>query len=372
MATTDGPRHIRPEEFPELLELVDRCFSRERGGMAARLPFCYDENHPERHAVICRDGSIVAHVGAIPQTLAVDGGTIGCRGISGVATDPRYRDNGHMSDLLSFWLSRIDEPLMDLGGDRQRYGRFGWENAGREIKYRVTERSLTASPAASVRRYNGDSADLDTLCDLHAEESYRVVRCRKKSRQMFDRRGVETLFTTGERPAYLSFDRETRDPRIVEFGGSADGIVGLFAFVFLWYDVSALTAMVPPTHRLTPILRDSSVSWQVVSTRMVNIRDLPTLLSGFESELARRWETKGHGHGTDDLILEITGDEDAVRLHFGDGFTVERTDASPDIALDRREMTHLLFGFPACRDRSDPILNAVLPLDFYIWPSERV
>lgn len=370
MATTDGPRLVHPEEFSELLELVDRCFSREQGGMEARLPFCYDAAHPEHHAVVCRDGAIVAHVGAIPQTLAVNGERIGCRGISGVATDPRYRDNGHMSDLLEFWFDRIDEPLIDLGGDRQRYGHFGWENAGREIKYRVTERSLTASPAVSVHRYNGDSADLDTLCDLHAAESYRVVRTRKTSRQVYDRRGVETLFTTGERPAYLSFDRETRDPRIVEFGGSSDDIAGLLAHVFQWYDASSLTIMAPPNHRLTPTLRDSSVSWRVVSTRMLNIRDLPALLSGFEAELTRRWTTNEHGTG--DLTLGITGDEDAVRIHYGDDFMVERTDATPDIALDCREMAHLLFGFPACEDRSDPVLNAVLPLDYYIWPSERV
>lgn len=370
MGTTDGPRLVHPEEFSEVLELVDRCFSRERGGMAARLPFCYDETHPERHAVIYQDGTIVAHVGAIPQTLAVDSETVGCRGISGVATDPRYRDNGYMSDLLEFWLDRIDEPLVDLGGDRQRYGHFGWENAGREVKYRITERSLPASPDVSIHRYNGDAADLDTLCDLHAGESYRVVRTRETSRQVYGRRGIETLLAAGEQPSYLSFNRETRDPSIVEFGGSDEGIVGLLAHIFRWFNASSLTVMAPPSHQLTPTLRDSSVSWQVMSMRMVNIRDLPTLLSGFETELSRRWETYGQGVG--DLTLGIVGDEDTVRLRYGDDFTVERTDATPDLALERREMTHLLFGSPPCETQSNPVLDAVLPLDYYIWPSERV
>jgi predicted N-acetyltransferase YhbS len=370
MATTDGPRLVHPEEFSAVLELVDRCFAREQGGMAARLPFCYDETHPERHAVVCQDGAIVAHAGAIPQTLAVNGGKIGCRGISGVATDPRYRDNGHMSDLLEFWLDRIDEPLMDLGGDRQRYGHFGWENAGREVKYRVTERSLSLSPDVSIHRYNEDAADLDTLCNLHAEESYRRIRSRETSRQVYGRRGIETLLTTGEQPAYLSFNRETRDPQVVEFGGSAEGIIDLISYIFRWFNASSLTVMAPPSHRLTPILRNSSVSWQVTPMRMLNVLDLPTLLSGFEAELARRWEAYGQGGG--DFTLGITSDEDAVRFHYGDDFTVERTDATPDLALDRREMTHLLFGFPACETRSDPILDAVMPLEYYIWPSERV
>jgi GNAT superfamily N-acetyltransferase len=371
MPTIDGPRLVRPEEFSEVLELVDRCFSREQSGMAARLPFCYDETHLEYHAVVCRNGSVVAHAGAIPQTLAVDGGEVGCRGISGVATDPRYRGNGYMSDLLEFWLDHIDEPLMDLGGDRQRYGHFGWENAGREVRYRVTERSLQSSPDVSVRHYTGDAADLDTLCDIHAEEPYRVVRSRKTSRQVYSRRGTETLRTTDEQPAYVSFNRETRDPQIVEWGGSADGVVGLLAYVFQWFDASSLTVVAPPSHQLTPALRKGSESWQVTPMRMLNIRDLPTLLSGFEAELTRQWETY-QGMGAGDLTLGITGDEDTARLRYDDGITVDRTDATPDIALDRREMTHLLFGSPACEIRSNPVLNAVTPLNYYIWPSERV
>lgn len=275
-----------------------------------------------------------------------------------------------MSDLLEFWLDHIDEPLMDLGGDRQRYGRFGWENAGREVSYRVTERSLSLSPDVSVHRYNGDATDLDTLCDLHAEESYRLIRTRETSRQVYGRRGIETLLTSGEQPAYLSFSRESRDPQVVEFGGSVEGVMGLISHVFRWLNASSLTVVAPPSHQLTSVLRNNSVSWQVKPMRMLNIRDLPTLLSGFEAELARRWEAYGQGVG--DLTLGITGDVDAVRLHYGDDFTVERTDATPDIALDRREMTHLLFGFPACEARSDPVLDAVTPLEFCIWPSERV
>jgi hypothetical protein len=368
--TTNGPRLVRPEEFPEVLGLVDRCFSREQGGMAARLPFCYDETHPEHHAVVRQDDTIVAHVGAIPQTLVVNGGTIDCRGISGVATDPRYRGNEHMSDLLEFWLDRIDEPLMDLGGDRQRYGHFGWENAGRDVSYRVTERSLSTSPDVSVHHYDGDTTDLDTLCDLHAEEPYRLLRSRKTSRQVYGRRGVETLLTTGEQPAYLSFTRETRDPQVVEFGGSSEGSMGLISYVFRWLNASSLTVVAPPSHQLNSVLRNNSVSWQVKPMRMLNIRDLPTLLSEFEAELARRWEAYGQGVG--DFTLGIAGDEDAVRFHYGDDFTVERTGATPDLALGRREMTHLLFGFPACEIRSDPVLNTVMPLEYYIWSSERV
>lgn len=89
MARVDGPRRARPDEFPEVLELVDRCFRKQPGDMAARLPFVYDPDRPERHAVVREDGDLVVHVAVIPQTLVV-GDEVSCPGISGIATDTRY------------------------------------------------------------------------------------------------------------------------------------------------------------------------------------------------------------------------------------------------------------------------------------------
>jgi predicted acetyltransferase len=145
MSDADSPRLACDDEFSEILELCDRCFRKERGGMAARVPFAYDPDCPEHHAVIRQDGRVVAHAAAVPQTLAVGGSEVACPGIGGIATDPRYRGNGHMSALLEFWLDELDAPLVELGGDRQRYGHFGWENGGREFRYRISHRSLPDS-----------------------------------------------------------------------------------------------------------------------------------------------------------------------------------------------------------------------------------
>ena len=383
MTESDGPRRAHPEEFPEILDLVDRSFHRERGGMTARMPACYDESRPERHAIVRRDGHIVAHAAVVPQTLVLGNGEVDCPGIGGVATEREYRGEGHMSALLDFCLDRLDAPVVELGGDRTRYGRFGWENAGHEFRYRVTTRSLDAgarergSAEANITRYEGDGSVLDRLRSLHADDSLRVRRNRRESARIFARRGTETLVTDGDDAAYLCFDRTSRDASVSEFGGSPTGIEALLGHVFRSYEVDALTLLVPPDHDAHPFLRRISTGWQATPLRKFNVRDPPALLAGFAPQMGASLRDANAPEGS--VTLGDSGTESDVTLSFdGDELTVEpfdTTSGTADLTLSRRELTHLLFAFPGqatdLRSRH-PMLAAALPLSYYIWPSERV
>lgn len=143
-----------------------------RRGEAACLPFVYDREQPERHAVITADGDIVSHTACVPETLSIgEDATVECDGIGGMAIAKPHRGNGYMSRLLQFWLERMaanDVPPSELSGNRERYGHFGWERAGREIVYSVTERSATdASIDGDVRIYDGAEPDLESIRLLH-------------------------------------------------------------------------------------------------------------------------------------------------------------------------------------------------------------
>lgn len=369
----DGPRFARPDEFPDLLELCDRCFRQPAGGMADRLPFVYDRNHPERHAIIRQDDQIIAHAAAVPQRLAVDGGEVDCPGIGGVATDPRYRGNGYMTQLLDFWLDHIDAPLVELGGDRERYERFGWENGGREYRYRLTARSAPNEDLdAHIQRYDGRDDQLDTLRRLHAEEPLRVIRSQARSARVYRRRGTETLLVDGDDAAYVSFDRTRSESSLREFGGSRVGVTSLLSAIFDRYALDAISVRTPPHHPLNPLFREWSTYWQVTPLRKLNIRDLVGVLSGFTSQLSARLTDADIEPGR--VILGI--DDDRASLDFdGTSATVEPTSDTPDISLSRREMVLLLFGYPeqlhTLRDQH-PILAAGCPLSYYIWNNEYV
>ncbi|WP_433627554.1 GNAT family N-acetyltransferase [Halomicrococcus sp. NG-SE-24] len=381
MVSIDGPRLARPDEFDEMMSLLDRYFAYERGGMAARLPHAYDEATPENHAIVRKDGDIVSHVGAIPQTLTVgEGNEIECWGVSGVTTDKRHRGNGYMTQLLEFWLDRMAEEgvaLADLGGNRQRYAHFGWEQAGREHHYKIRERSFDGSAGAGmITTYEGGDEQVETLRELHGDEPYRVRRGRERSRTVFGQRGLETLlYESDGDTAYLSLTRESRERTIAEFGGAARGIEALIAHLFSAYDVDSLTAIVPPRHPRNPEFRRHSRSWSVSEHRKLNVRNLQAVLARFADQMEARWsrrEVAASGRVT----LGLEAESEGVELVYDrDGITVEAFDGTPEVRRPRGEMAGLLFGM---HDREAelkadyPVFETIFPLDFFIWPADRV
>ena len=381
--TDPSPRLATTDDFPEITELIDRYFAYEREGMAARLPFCYDPDQPERHAIVEADGRIVSHIAAVPQTLAVGGGSVECWGIGGVATDRRYRGNGYMSDLLEFWLERMEEanvPLSELSGNRQRYGHFGYERAGIEHRYPIDDRSFVGTPEAAddelISVYEGGADRLSTLRELHEREPYRVERDRELSEITFGQRGLETLLYEGpEGPAYLSLTRESRSRTAKEFGGSRGGVETLLSHVLALYDLNELTVQVHPRHPLDSLFHEHSRYWSQRPHRMLNIRSLEGLFDGFGAQLKTAWRESGRTE-TGSVTLGLVETGETVEIAYGPGeLSVDTAVGEPDLSLDRRGMATLLFGFHEhMRDvrRSEPVLEATLPLQFYIWPTEHV
>ncbi|MFC4986723.1 GNAT family N-acetyltransferase [Saliphagus infecundisoli] len=391
MTEIEGPRLVTREEFPEMMALLDRYFAYERGGMQARLPFVYDPDRSDRHAVILADGEIVSHVAAVPQMLSTGTSeTVECWGISGVATDRRYRGEEYMTDLLEFWFDRMDNagaPLSDLSGNRQRYGHFGYELAGSEYEYTITARSFDGEPEASpaVEVYRGEEMTLKDLDRIHGEEPYRAVRDREGGRVVFGQRGLETFVVATSDgpddvvldPAYLSLSRESRSRTVEEFGGSAVGLETLLAHVLAILDLNELSVRMPPWHNLERVLARHSRFWTARPHRKLRINDLQALLSDFEKQLEQRWLESGRAEKGSVTLKLPEGDSVRIayspeKISVGPG---ERESERKEIERGRRELVSLLFGLPdrtASLRSGDPFLETALPLRYFIWPTEHV
>ena len=380
----DGPRLARREELPEILELVDRTFDYGGGGMATHLPDAYDDPTPEHHAVVRRDDSIVGHVGCFPRTLVVDGGELETRMVGGVATDKRYRGNGYMSALIRFWLNRMVSEgiaLSNLGGDRQRYGRFGWETTGQECVYAISERSFSAGDGMerSPRIYEGDEDDVETIRRLHSTECLRVRRDRSRYIALLGQSGYRTLLTDGPGgDAYLTFSERQTPSRfvadgraVVEYGGDAAGVRALLGHVLATRDPGSLTLYAHPAHPMTSTFAKQSNDWRLVTHRMVRIHDLEAVLSAFANQLSHRWR-EAPVTATGAVTLAVTDGETVKLTYDAESVAVDATEEPADVTLDRRPMTRLLFGFGERQParRRDPLLRTVFPLEFYLWRSE--
>ncbi|WP_207592809.1 GNAT family N-acetyltransferase [Halomontanus rarus] len=391
-ANIDGPRTLRPDEFRDAMALAERCFGHEPGGLEARMPHCFDESRPDRHAIIKRDDEVVSHVVCVTAELRAGDVLVPCRGIAGVATDPDHRGNGYMTRLLEFCLRRIEAdgvPLAELEGDRVGYGRFGWENAGREYRFRITRRSFDAAgPVADVgtdlvHPVRTESGDLDAIERVHEAEQYRIARDRDQYERLFGQRGLETLVYDGDRPAYLCH-RGAEPTSVLEFGGSERGVTALLDRVLEGDDITLYTH---PHHPLVSLFVDTATDWSLVPHRKLNVLDLPAVLEAYEPLLEDRWTSAVDGVGVSiaggSVTLAIAPDDrnppsrpTPVTIRFeGPDVEVGRTDREPDLVLDRRTMTRLLFGSPdACHEvkRTHPFLGAVLPLEYYFWQTETI
>lgn len=375
MADLDGPRLATPAEFEAVSRAVDRCFNFEDGGYRARWPQCFDESG-SYHAVVERDGEVVSHVGCVPQTVVVGDVRLESWGVTGVGTLPAHQGNGYMSALLEFWIDRMREagvPLSDLAGDRARYGRYGWEIAGRECFYRVTERGFDSlSSSGRVREYAGDE-DVDRVREIHDREPLRVERDREQYADLLAKRGVRTLLYGGDEPAYLSFTLESTDRTVTEFGGSRAGVEALLEHALAAYRTNSLTVRARPDERLAPLFRAVADRWRVEPHRSFNVVDLRALLDAYAPRLAAAWRERGDG-GEGRVSFGIAG-ESAVELAYGpDGVAVEEYGGRPDVELDRADATRLLFGAPGglAVGADDPFLSAVLPLSLYVWRTDQV
>ena len=376
----DGPRLIRPEEFDEVLALVDRCFGYEAGGMRAHNPHCYDPDRPERHAIVRRGGRVVAHAACIPDTLVCGpDARLACWGVSGVATDPRDAGNGYMADLLSFWLDRMDEegvPLAKLWGDRARYGRFGFETVGLERRYRLTERSF--DPPDRDDHVSQFAGELGWIPDLHATIPYRVERTLEAFRILFDQRGLDVLVYEDEAAderASLAFTSSGRTRTVTEVAGDEAGVVGLLSYLQRAYYTDEIRVDVHPRQPVCAVLRPRSVDWTDHTHKQFRVNDLPAVLDALGPELSRRVPESRDSDGKA-VTLSVEGTERGVRVRPTASGSIVSTPvaASAGRSVSRRDAARLLFDDGAAATEELPrwLREVALPVQFFVPRTEWV
>ncbi len=385
-----GPLRATLSDFDSLIELVDTCFptDRDRGGMLARWGHCYIER-PEklRQSVILKVGErAVSHVAYVDEALLVEGSSLKLAGISGVATHPKYRGRGLMTKLLDHCIGLMEEEgyvLSELGGDTQRYRRFGWENAGREWSFRLSHRSVAEHDAPAgwkVTRYQGSAGETGFVKSIHEQEPMGLARTDELYRLLLGRKGWQTWLAEGPQGARAYMVLQADDAKrqdAWELGGEAAGVHALIAHLMKERGVESLGVCLPWRHPLNALLFKLSSGWHVQPQRMIRINDLAGTLAGFLSQLKKRYDeldVKAEGA----VSLSMAGTDQIARLVFADGdVKVETEDVRGALELDRLQMVRFLFG-PGAPDNEVNLpedvrfLKLLLPLDFYIWHLEWV
>ncbi len=216
-------RFARPEEEEEILDFINLVFSQKARphDFAKLLPKVYA--HPgffRYHAVAVEDGRIRGLVAMIPLELRAKGCDFSLRGgyIGSVSVPRRYEHRGFMRALMDIQLQEAQRQNLDfvaLGGQRQRYGYWGFEKCGVGVEFHVNGANVRHAliPRAGESSENDalhfipvdedQSNALDIIARLQENQPLFCVRARERL--------CDILHTYCARP-YLIADTRTEKP----------------------------------------------------------------------------------------------------------------------------------------------------------------
>ena len=382
----EGPVRATADDLDSIVALADACFLRDRdsGGMRARWPHCYTEEPGRIHAFLMKEGGrAISLVAYADQTVDVAGKPVRIAGVTGVCTLPEHRGKGFMSALLKRSIEDMAArgyALSELGGDRQRYGRFGWEVGSRERQFQITRRSLAKTSPDGLEVAPHQSEDLGALVELHDRTTYGITRSAHLHGQVFNRVGWETWVCRqhGRIVAYLVATSGGDSARVCEFGGSYEGVMSILHHLLEEPEREGLHVCSPWDHPYNRRFFEISARWHEAAPRMVRIVHLGRTLEGFSDQLARRYLEAGIG-GERSIVLGIEGRTQRIGVTFSpEGVSVvPAAEGGDEVLLSEDAMVRFLFstgGVAATVDlpKDKRFLNALLPLDFFLWPLERV
>lgn len=384
-----GPHHATVADYEAIVRNANACFTQvsDAGGVVACWPQSYvrDAAHLHRFLIFKEEDRVVSSAVYVDQTLMVDGFGIRVAGVGEVATHPEYRGRSLMSQLLKCAIECMTEEgyaFSDLSGDRQRYGRFGWECGGREWLFTVTLRSLARIPAREeyeAREYRALPGEIDATHAVHEAEPRRIKRTRAQHERLMGRHGRLVLLARrrGDVAAYLVSQPGKDHVTVNEFGGEAKGVCRLLGCL-LERDARALTVPAPWAHPLNETLSQVSAHWQLAPTRMFRILSLRATLRGFARQMGDRYRALCF-RGERRLTLGSAETGEAVGLVFSEvGVEVcDRDEKSPTLWLSPHGMVRFLFGpmEPGAVATLPPeltFLSAILPVDFTIGHNDAV
>jgi predicted N-acetyltransferase YhbS len=143
---------LTANDFEEAMDFLNLVFSQAHRphNFEKLLPGLYQPTQESMQCnfVLRKNGRIRSLAGLFPMTISIGGELLKAAGIGGVATHINERKSGMMKRLLDACIQEMHLEgyhISCLGGDRQRYGYFGYEKAGSSYNYDITRKNIKHS-----------------------------------------------------------------------------------------------------------------------------------------------------------------------------------------------------------------------------------
>ena len=362
-------RFARPEDEGDILDLINLVFSQtaQPHHFDALLPKVYAHGgYAPIHAVAQEEGRLRAAVGLLPLTLmtggekALTGGYIGS-----VSVHEKSRGRGHMKRLMQMQIEAAKKQgmaFLALGGQRQRYGYWGFEPCGAAYTFSVlaanVRHGIAVAPAVIREITSPDDPDLFAVKRLHESQEQYFLRPR-----LYD-----TLRSYNAR--LFTVRRQAEGQIVGYFTAMGDQITGLRladpadvpGVIRAWMEgKKSCTVFVPAADRaLAQALGDFAEGCQTGDAFLMKVLDWPRMLEAYLPLAA------GAGLPRGGRVFEITG-AGRWRVEFGpDACSVAPTDAPADDVLTERQAVTFFFSPRTALYQRDALLRCWLPLPIKI------
>lgn len=362
-------------DFATVMERVLISF-RERNPTHPRFEELFpDSVMPEtmgQWRLVLVDGEVGAGIQLVPRRFVVVRDVhLSGMGLGNVFCYPPFRKRGLMSALLERCIRDMQQEgigLCLLGGDRTRYGNYGWEHAGCErvltLAGGVTrfEKSAPIS-AADLRVWNGDPGELTRILEVYSALPYRTERSAAECGRALRRPGQVVWVCDGRETGFGY--ASVRGNVIVEYGGACEAVGRIVQFLLQNGTWNVALPPVDAESDLEKLMLHHAQSYHVRPAGMIRLLSMRAILESYRPLLRSRlqaWSGDFALRATDDgETVKVTGDAGAIRVEDGPA-------DSPALALPRRELAQLFFG-PFVPDLGDwsrhSAIRRLFPLPFY-------
>ena len=376
-------------ELDEIIEFATEVFNVDFPGLLPRL-YRKGATTGHDHFAVREEGKLAAAVISFPLDLTVAGHTFATNGVGTVSVAEECRGRGYMTDLLASCLNDAKErgaAISVLGGQRQRYGYYGYARVGEHVSFAVTR--------SSVRHTIGLRESAYTFREASAADADALVRMMQTRPVYAERSADDFLFAAAAdfRKTYIISDNSADigyfvarpelthvSELVLADGASVDEtILSILAKVEDRVDVDA------PAHeaRIFSRLYYLADDWHASSFSNFAVLDLPTVIEAF-GELVCRCRAIGDGRFVLGVkahpFFEKIGVAEQGRNHGNFGISVEGgrvsvqpVDAGADVELSYIDALEFLFTrIGDTVEYLPPVCRTLLPLPIFFPPADKV